>query len=129
MLPSKTVRWAGLISPGIYPQYSGKARGGSLSESTGAETTGILRETYDPEFKRLLQANLEMMKALKEKKIEIPWYGKGGIDEKMKKQQNTNVRYQQDHEPENNYRREGSRFACRHGSLSQITQLFLRRPG
>ena len=67
------------------PQYSGKARGGSLSESTGAETTGILRETYDPEFKRLLQANLEMMKALKEKKIEIPWYGKGGIDEKMKK--------------------------------------------
>ena len=67
------------------PQYSGKARGGSLSESTGAETTGILREIYDPEFKRLLQANLEMMKALKEKKIEIPWYGKGGIDEKMKK--------------------------------------------
>ena len=64
------------------PPYS---RGGSLSESTGAETTGILRETYDPEFKRLLQANLEMMKALKEKKIEIPWYGKGGIDEKMKK--------------------------------------------
>ena len=67
------------------PQYSGKARGGSLSENTGAETTGILREIYDPEFKRLLQANLEMMKALKEKKIEIPWYGKGGIDEKMKK--------------------------------------------
>ena len=26
-----------------------------------------------------------MMKVLKEKKIEIPWYGKGGIDEKMKK--------------------------------------------
>ena len=67
------------------PQYSVKARGGSLSENTGAETTGILREIYDPEFKRLLQANLEMMKALKEKKIEIPWYGKGGIDEKMKK--------------------------------------------
>lgn len=67
------------------PLLLGKAEGGTLNGNTGSERTAILKETIDPELKSLLQANLEMMKALKEKKIEIPWYGKGGIDEKMKK--------------------------------------------
>ena len=67
------------------PLLLGKAEGGTLNGNTGSERTAILKETIDPELKSLLQANLEMMKALQEKKIEIPWYGKGGIDEKMKK--------------------------------------------
>ena len=70
------------ISQGRTPQFS---NGNYPVTPDKKSDEYIVSATSDPDFKQLLKENLEMMKALKEKKIEIPWYGKGGIDEKMKK--------------------------------------------
>lgn len=70
------------ISQGRTPQFS---NGNYPVTPDKKSDEYIVSAASDPDFKQLLKENLEMMKALKEKKIEIPWYGKGGIDEKMKK--------------------------------------------
>lgn len=61
---------------------SGNTVSTPVTDNSGFTATG---STADPEMKELLRRNIEMMQVLAEKRIEIPWYGKGGIDEKMKK--------------------------------------------
>ena len=61
---------------------SGNTVSTSVTDNSGFTATG---STADPEMKELLRRNIEMMQVLADKRIEIPWYGKGGIDEKMKK--------------------------------------------
>ena len=61
---------------------SGNTVSTPVTDNSGFTATG---STADPEMKELLRRNIEMMQVLADKRIEIPWYGKGGIDEKMKK--------------------------------------------
>lgn len=70
------------VSHGRTPQFAGGNYPAASSRNSGEYNT---TSTSDPEIKQLLQKNIEMMQALRDKKIEIPWYGRGGIDEKMSK--------------------------------------------
>ncbi len=66
----------------------GRATGGGVT-TVRTETLPPVYSTpgSDPEMKQLLRENIRMMQLLIEKRFEIPWYGRGGIDEKMKKAQ------------------------------------------
>lgn len=72
------------VSRGRTPQF---AEGRYPVSTTDVSTADITTSTADPEMKQLLKANLAMMEALKNKNLEIPWYGQGGIAEKMGKAQ------------------------------------------
>lgn len=71
----------------LVPQtIPGRASGGHISNIPSQPViTEIASPSLDPEMKYLLQENIRMMQILASKKIEIPWYGRGGIAEKMKK--------------------------------------------
>lgn len=77
-----TVRTLDLSALGRTSPIGGNTVSTSVSDNPGFTTTNT---AADPEMKELLRRNIEMMQILADKRIEIPWYGKGGIDEKMKK--------------------------------------------
>lgn len=70
------------LMPAILP---GRTNGGTIGAEASTSTVNAIAVAADPEMKELLRRNIEMMQILADKRIEIPWYGKGGINEKMKK--------------------------------------------
>nr|WP_303327075.1 hypothetical protein [uncultured Butyricimonas sp.] len=67
-------------------------RGGYVSGGFTSPVDGInhgndrnMEYVYDPEVKQLLRENIKMMRELACKKLEVSWYGKGGIKEKMER--------------------------------------------
>lgn len=59
--------------------------GGFTSSGNSSGGSDRVEYVYDSEMKQLLRENIRMMETLANKKIEIPWYGKGGIKEKMER--------------------------------------------
>lgn len=64
-------------------------RGGYVSGGFTSPVDGInhgndrnMEYVYDPEVKQLLRENIKMMRELACKKLEVSWYGKGGIKRK-----------------------------------------------
>lgn len=72
------------VSHGRTPQF---AEGRYPVTPADVSATDTTIPVGDPEIKQLLKANLAMMEVLKNKNLEIAWYGRGGIDEKMKRAQ------------------------------------------
>lgn len=80
--------------PQIYRSIIDVSRGGVPQYATGRYPSNIpdynttstdMVSQYDPEVKQLLRENIRMMGILANKPVEIPWYGRGGIKEKMDK--------------------------------------------
>ena len=64
----------------------GRTSGGTIGTESGSNVpVSATMLSTEPEVKKLLQENLRMMQILASKPLEIPWYGRGGINEKMKK--------------------------------------------
>ncbi len=59
--------------------------GGFTSSGNSSGGSDRVEYVYDSEMKQLLRENIKMMETLANKKIEVPWYGKGGIKEKMER--------------------------------------------
>lgn len=59
--------------------------GGFTSSGNSSGGSDRVEYVYDSEMKQLLRENIKMMETLSNKKIEVPWYGKGGIKEKMER--------------------------------------------
>ena len=70
------------ISRGRVPQFAGGRFPTETSTILSEESVG---GGGDSEMKQLLRENIRMMNILANKKVEIPWYGRGGIKEKMLK--------------------------------------------
>lgn len=74
------------------PTMPGRAAGGRTTGGSQPQSASLVTANeVNPEMRELLRANLQMMEALAAKKVEIPWYGRGGIDEKMRQSE----RYEQ----------------------------------
>lgn len=71
------------VSKGRTPQFA-DGRYPVMATSTSSDSIAVA-QSVDPEIKQLIRQNTEAMSDLKNLRLEFPWYGRGGFDEKMNK--------------------------------------------